>query len=159
VAKLPKVAVAVAGAAVAAALAFPPSRRQSVKVARAALDELAMRSETGLVGRLLLLTTEGHRTNFPRTVVLTGIEVDGDTYVMPWSGGAHWLRNLRANPEVVVDDRVTVQRARAAVVDGPAAEAVRHAVLAALPGPVRSMVEASGVALRPGTPAVRFDPR
>lgn len=118
-----------------------------------------MRSETGLVGRLLLLTTEGHRTNFPRTVVLTGIEVDGDTYVMPWSGGAHWLRNLRANPEVVVDDRVTVQRARAAVVDGPAAEAVRHAVLAALPGPVRSMVEASGVALRPGTPAVRFDPR
>ncbi|HEV1998290.1 MAG TPA: nitroreductase family deazaflavin-dependent oxidoreductase [Candidatus Dormibacteraeota bacterium] len=158
-ANLPKVAAAVAGAAVAAALVFPPSRRQTVKIARATLDELVMRTKTGLLGRVLLLTTEGHRTNFPRTVVLAGIDVDGETYVLPWSSGAHWLRNLKANPEVVVDDRVSVRRARAEVVGGDTAEAVRSSVLRALPGPLGTLIEASGVALRRGTPVVRFEAR
>lgn len=158
-ANLPKVAAAVAGAAVAAALVFPPSRRQTVKVARVTLDELVVRTKTGLLGRVLLLTTEGHRTNFPRTVVLTGIDVDGETYVLPWSPGAHWLRNLKANPEVVVDDRVSVRRARAELVGGDTAEAVRSSVLSALPGPLGTLIEASGVALRKGTPVVRFEAR
>ncbi|MGI8609453.1 MAG: nitroreductase family deazaflavin-dependent oxidoreductase [Candidatus Dormibacteria bacterium] len=158
-ATLPKVAAAVAGAAVAAALAFPPSRRQTFRVARVTLDELVIRTETGLLGRVLLLTTEGHRTNFPRTVVLTGIEVEGETYVLPWSPGAHWLQNLRANPEVVVDDRVAVRRARARVVEGATAEAVRSSVLRRLPGPLGSLIEASGLVLKMGTPAVRFEPR
>lgn len=158
-ASVPKIAAAVAGAAVAAALVFPPSRRQTVKVARVTLDELVMRSKTGLLGRVLLLTTEGHKTTFPRTVVLTGIDVDGETYVMPWSPGAHWLQNLKANPEVVVDDRVAVRRARALVVGGDTAEAVRSSVIGALPGPVGTLIEASGMALRKGTPVVRFQPR
>jgi deazaflavin-dependent oxidoreductase (nitroreductase family) len=157
VAKLPKIVAAVAGATVAAAIAFPPSRKGAVRVARTALDELAIRTETGLMGHLLLLTAEGHRTNFPRTVVLTGLEIDGQTYVLPWSSGAHWLRNLRANPEVVVDDRVSVRRARAEIVEGEMAEAVRRRALGGLPGPLASMIEVSGVALRRGTPVVRFE--
>ena len=123
------------------------------------MDELAVRTDTGLLGRVMLLTTEGHRTSIPRTVVLTGVVVDGETYVLPWSEGAHWLRNLQANPEVVVDDRVSVRRARAQVVDGEQAEAVRHAVIAGLPAPVAALIESSGVALRRGAPAVRFEPR
>ena len=156
-AKLPKILVAVAGATVAAAFAFPPSRKGAVRAARTALDEVAIRTETGLIGHLLLLTAEGHRTNFPRTVVLTGLEMDGETFVLPWSPGAHWLRNLRANPEVVVDDRVSVRRARAEIVEGATAEAVRKQALGALPGPLASMIEVSGVALRRGTPVVRFE--
>ena len=118
-----------------------------------------MRTDTGLLGRVLLLTTEGHRTTIPRTVVLTGVDVDGETYVLPWSESAHWLRNLRANPEVVVDDRVAVRRARARVVEGDQAEAVRKQVVAGLPAPLAAVIETAGVALRKGTPAVRFDPR
>jgi deazaflavin-dependent oxidoreductase (nitroreductase family) len=157
--KLPKVAAAVAGAAVAAAMAFPPSRRQSVRVVRAILDELAMRAEADWSQRLMLLTTEGHRTGFPQTVVLSGVEVDGETYVVPWLGTPAWLRNVRATAEVVVDDRVSVHRARAEVVEGPPADQARRAVLASLPGPVRAAIETSGVALRKGSPAVRFQPR
>jgi deazaflavin-dependent oxidoreductase (nitroreductase family) len=153
---LPKAAVAVAGAAVAAALAFPPARRQSVRVVRAVVDELAMRADADWSQRLLLLTTEGHRTGFPRTVVLAGVEVDGDTYVLPWLGTPGWLRNLEAKPQVVIDDRISVHRARAEVVDGPIAEEARQKLLSGVPGPLRSMLEASGVPLRRGAPAVRF---
>jgi deazaflavin-dependent oxidoreductase (nitroreductase family) len=128
-------------------------------VVRAVVDELAMRSDAGLAGRLLLLTTEGHRTNFPRTVVLTAVEVDGDTYVLPWLGTPHWLRNVEANGEVVVDDRTTVQRVRAAIVDEATAKTVRQAALSALPAVVRSLLDASGVVLRSGVPAVRLTPR
>jgi len=153
------VAAAVAGAAVAAAIAFPPSRRQSVRIARAVIDELAMRSDAGLAGRLVLLTTEGHRTNFPRTVVLTAVEVDGDTYVMPWLGNPHWLRNVEANGEVVVDNRTSVQRVRADIVDNATATRVRQTALSALPLALASLVDASGVILRQDTPAVRLTPR
>ena len=118
-----------------------------------------MRSDAGLAGRLLLLTTEGHRTNFPRTVVLTAVEVDGDTYVLPWLGTPHWVRNVEANGEVVVDDRTTVQRVRADIVDGATAKRVRRAALAALPGPLGSLVDASGVVLRQDAPAVRLTAR
>lgn len=128
-----------------------------MRAARTAVDELAIRTETGLVGRLLLLTAEGHRTSFPRTVVLTGVDLDGETYVLPWLPGTNWLRNLRANPEVVVDDRISVRRAHAEIIDGETAEAVRKRALSALPGPLASMIEASGVALRKGTPVVRFE--
>lgn len=157
--KLPRLAAAVAGAAVAAALAFPPARRQSVRVVRSIVDELAMRAGTDWSGRLLLLTTEGHRSGFPQTVVLAAVEVDGETYVLPWLGTPAWLRNLRAKPDVVVDDRVSVHRARAEVVDGPLAAAAREALMAAVPGPLRAAIEASGIALRRGSPAVRFQPR
>ena len=118
-----------------------------------------MRSDAGVAGRLLLLTTEGVRTNFPRTVVLTAVEVDGDTYVLPWLGRPNWLRNVEANGEVVVDDRSQVQRVQAEVVDAATAKRVRQAALAALPLAVRSLVDASGMILRQDAPAVRLTPR
>ena len=130
-----------------------------MRIARAVIDELAMRSDSGRAGRLLLLTTEGHRTNFPRTVVLNAVEVDGDTYVLPWLGTPHWLRNVEANGDVVVDDRSRVQRVRADVVDEQTARRVRQAALDSLPLAVRSVVDASGMVLRQGIPAVRLTPR
>jgi deazaflavin-dependent oxidoreductase (nitroreductase family) len=157
--KLTRLAAAVAGAAVAAAIAFPPARRQSVRIVRAIVDELAMGADSEWSGRLLLLTTEGHRSGFPQTVVLAGVEVDGETYVLPWLGTPAWLRNLEAKPDVVVDNRVSVHRARAEVVEGPVAEAAREALLAALPGPLRAAIEASGIAVRKGSAAIRFQPR
>ncbi|GAC1334786.1 MAG: hypothetical protein NVSMB17_16910 [Candidatus Dormibacteria bacterium] len=156
---LPKLAAAVAGAAFAATLAFPPSRRQSVRVARAVVDELAMRSDGGLTGPLLLLTTEGHRTNFPRTVVLTAVEVDGGTFVMPWLGTPDWLRNVEANGDVVVDDRAVVRRVRAEIVDAATSKRVRQAALSSLPLALASVVDASGIVLRQDAPAVRLTPR
>ncbi|MFN2462769.1 MAG: nitroreductase/quinone reductase family protein [Candidatus Dormibacteria bacterium] len=154
--KLPRIAMAVAGAAVAAAVAFPPSRRQSVRVARAVVDELAMRSDSG---NLLLLTTEGARTNFPHTVVLSAIEMDGETYVMPWLGRPNWLRNIEANGDVVVDDRSTVKRVRADLVDPALAVRIRKTALAGLPLALSSIVDASGVVLPVGAPAVHLKPR
>ena len=156
--KLPTVALAVAGVALGAVLAVPTSRRQALRGARSVLDELAVRSEGPWSPHLLLLTTEGHRTRLPRTVVLSGVEHEGDTYVLPWLGRPAWLDNLRANPQVVVDDRRTVHRARAEVVEGDAAEAVRLAALSRLPEPLVNALDATGVALRPGTAAVRFTP-
>lgn len=126
---------------------------------RAIVDELAMRADAGWSGSLMLLTTEGHRTGFPQTVVLAGVDVDGETYVLPWLGTPSWFRNLQARPDVVVDDRVSVHRARAEVVEGPAADAARDALLAALPGPLRAAIDGSGMALRKGSPAVRFQAR
>jgi deazaflavin-dependent oxidoreductase (nitroreductase family) len=149
----------VAGAAVAAALSFPASRRQTLRVVRAAVDELAVRAETGWSRGLLLVTTEGRHTGFPRTVVLAGVDHDGETYVLPWLGSPDWLANLSANPEVVVDDRTAVRRARAEVVDGEAAESVRRAALERLPAPLTRALQATGVALRSGSPAVRFTVR
>ncbi|MEA2684133.1 MAG: hypothetical protein QOK05_2461 [Chloroflexota bacterium] len=128
-------------------------------MARAIIDELAMRADTSWSDRLMLLTTEGHRTGFPHTVVLAGVDVDGENYVLPWIGTPSWLRNLRAKPDVVVDDRVSVHRARAEVVEGPAAEAAREVLLAGLPSPLRAAIESTGVALRRGSPAVRFRAR
>lgn len=157
--KLPRLAAAVAGAAAAAAIAFPPSRRQSVRVLRAIVDEFAIRADAGWSSTLMLLTTEGHRTGFPRTVVLAGVDVDGETYFLPWLGTPAWFRNLQAKPDVVVDDRVSVHRARAEVVEGATADAARDALMAALPGPLRSVIDGSGVALRRGSPAVRFQAR
>ena len=118
-----------------------------------------MRSDAGLAGRLVLLTTEGHRTNFPRTVVLTAVDVDGDTYVLPWLGTPHWLRNVEANGEVVVDDRTVVHRVQAEIVDGVIARRVRRLALASLPLPLASLVDATGVILRQDVPAVRLTPR
>jgi deazaflavin-dependent oxidoreductase (nitroreductase family) len=157
--KLTRVAAAVAGAAVAAAIAFPPSRRQSVRVARAVVDELAMRSESGLAGRLVLLTTEGASSGIPRTVVLTAVDLEDDTFVLPWLARPHWLCNVLANPEVVVDDRTSVHRARAEVLDGEVAQRVRRAALAGLPLALASVIDASGVILPRSTPAVRLTPR
>jgi deazaflavin-dependent oxidoreductase (nitroreductase family) len=154
---LPKTLAAIVGASVGAAIAFPPSRRQLLRTGRAALDEALLRFDTPWSADLLLVTTEGHQSHLPRTAVLSRVEVDGQTYVVPWDRGAAWLRNVEANPDVVIDDRVRVRRARAERVDGHTAEAVRVAFLERfVPEVLRGPLGADGGPLGPGLPAVRL---
>ena len=154
---LPKTIVAIAGATVGAALAYPPSRRQLLRTARAAVDEALLRFDTPWSSDLLLVTSEGHRTHLPRTSVLSRVEVDGATFVVPWDRGADWLHNVEANPNVVVDDRVRVRRARAELADRETAEAVRTAFLARfVPELLRGRLGAEGGPFGPGLPAVRL---
>jgi deazaflavin-dependent oxidoreductase (nitroreductase family) len=154
---LPKTVAAIVGAGVGAALAYPPSRKQLLRTGRAALDEALLRFDTPWSADLLLMTTEGHSSHLPRTAVLCRVEVDGGTYVVPWDRGADWLRNIEANPDVVVDDRVRVRRARAERVEGKTAEAVRLAFLERfLPEVLRGPLGADSGPFGPGLPAVRL---
>jgi deazaflavin-dependent oxidoreductase (nitroreductase family) len=154
---LPKTVVAIAGATIGAALAYPPSRRQLLRTARAAVDEALLRFDTPWSSDLLLVTSEGHRTHLPRTSVLSRVELDGETFVVPWDRGADWLRNVEANPDVVVDDRVRVRRARAELADQKTAEAVRAAFLTRfVPELLRGPLGAEGGPFGPGLPAVRL---
>lgn len=153
---LPKTVAAIAGATVGAALAYPPSRKQLVRTARAALDEALLRFETPWSGDLLLVTTEGHTSHLPRTSVLTRFDLDGETFIVPWDRNAAWLANIAANPKVVVDDRAQVRRAEAEVVSGADAENVREAFLARLPELLRGRLGAEGAPLGPGLPVVRL---
>ncbi len=148
---------AIAGATIGAALAYPPSRKQVLRTARAALDEVLLRVDTPWSQDLLVVTTEGHRSHLPRTSVLSRVELDGETFVVPWDRNAGWLRNVASNPDVVVDDRVRVHRARAEVVDGATAEAVRAAFLERfVPEVLRGRLAGEGGPLGPGLPAVRL---
>jgi deazaflavin-dependent oxidoreductase (nitroreductase family) len=154
---LPKTLTAIAGATIGAALAYPPSRRQVVRTARAALDELLLHVDTPWSEHLLLVTSEGHRSHLPRTAVLSRVDLDGETFVVPWDRNAGWLRNVAANPDVVVDDRVRVRRARAEVVEGPGAEAVREAFVERfVPELLRGTLAGEGGPLGPGLPVVRL---
>jgi deazaflavin-dependent oxidoreductase (nitroreductase family) len=154
---LPKTLAAVAGATVGAALAYPPSRAQVLRTARAALDEVLLRFDTPWSSDLLLVTSEGHKTHLPRTSVLSRVELNGDIFVVPWDRGADWLRNVDANPDVVVDDRVRVRRARAERADTETAEAVRAAFLERfVPELLRGPLSARGAPFGPGLPAVRL---
>jgi deazaflavin-dependent oxidoreductase (nitroreductase family) len=128
-----------------------------LRTARAALDEALLRFETPWSSDLLLVTSEGHRTHLPRTSVLSRVELDGETFVVPWDRGADWLRNVDANPNVVVDDRVRVRRARAELADQKTAEAVRAAFLERfVPELLRRPLGAEGAPFGPGLPAVRL---
>src|SRR5258708_34872651 len=106
---LPKTITAIAGATIGAALAYPPSRRQLVRTARAAMDEVLLRVDTPWSQDLLLVTTAGHRSKLPRTSVLARVELDGATFVVPWDRGAGWLRNVEVTPDVGLDDRAQVR--------------------------------------------------
>jgi proline iminopeptidase len=86
------------------------------------------RETNGEVGYLwngapcLLLTTVGHKSGVERTVPLI-YGPDGDNCVLVASkGGApdnpHWYTNLAANPEVTVQVKGDVFRARARTVEG-----------------------------------------
>ena len=156
---LRKTAAAVGGAALAALLAYPPSRRQLLRTGRTAFDELALGMESPWSTRLLILTAEGSRSGVPRTVVLASVTVDGQLYVVPWSRHAGWLANVRAHPQVVIDDRVQVRRGKAEVVDGEAAAEVRAAFVEEIvPGPLRDFATRAGSPVGPGVPVVKLTP-
>ena len=62
--------------------------------------------------------------------MLVGLEEeDGSVYALPWGPHAGWVANCEANADVVVDDRRQVRRARAEVVRGEPAAAVREKYL------------------------------
>jgi deazaflavin-dependent oxidoreductase (nitroreductase family) len=153
----PKAALAIGGAVVGAALAMPASRKQILRAGRTVIDEVALQADTPWTRDLVLLTSEGHRTHLPRTSVLSQVELDGERYVMPWDRGCGWFHNVSSNPDVVVDDRVRVHRARAVVVEGDTAERVRQEfVHRFLPGLLRTALDRQGSPLGPGLPAVRL---
>jgi deazaflavin-dependent oxidoreductase (nitroreductase family) len=128
-----------------------------MRTGRAALDEILLRFDTPWSADLLLVTTEGHQSHLPRTAVLSRVEVGGDIFVVPWDRRAAWLRNIEVNPDVVVDDRVRVRRARAQRVKGKTAEAVRLAFLERfVPEVLRGPLGADGGPFGPGLPAVRL---
>lgn len=155
---LPKSALAVAGVTLGAVLAVPVTRKKLVKAGRMIIDEVVLQADTPWTRDLLVLTSEGRLSGLPRTAVLFPVQLDGDVYVLPWDRGCGWFHNVRANPDVVVDDRVKVHRATAEVVDGEVAERVRLRFLERfVPARLRGLVSREGAPLGPGLAAVRLD--
>jgi deazaflavin-dependent oxidoreductase (nitroreductase family) len=143
---LPRATLAVAGTTLGALIAYPPSRKQLIRAARVAIDEIALRTETPWTKNLIILTSEGHRSGLPRTSVLSAVKMNGQLYLVPL-GKTGWLANIRQRPDVVVDDRNRVRRAQAQVVEGEEAEKVRRAFLR------RNVPHAlHGLLARPGGP-------
>lgn len=116
-----------------------------------------MRTDTPWSKDLLLLTTEGHTSRLPRTTVLSGVRLDGALYILPWDRSANWFQNVRNNQDVVVDDRTSVRRAHAEIVEGDVAQQVRRAFIERnVPGPLRGVIERPGSPLAQDLPAVRL---
>ncbi|MFC4017417.1 nitroreductase/quinone reductase family protein [Micromonospora sp. GCM10011542] len=89
--------------------------------------------------RLLLLTTTGARSGHPHTTPLGYLPDGGErVLVIASAGGAprdpQWLRNLRADPLVTVEDGVFTYRARAEVLAGGERDAVFARAAQADPG-------------------------
>ncbi len=72
-------------------------------------------------GKVLLLTTQGHKSGQPRTVPLVYFEHQGKVYVVGSAGGAPdhpaWYKNLAARPEVTVEIGARRLEAQAVTVD------------------------------------------
>jgi deazaflavin-dependent oxidoreductase (nitroreductase family) len=72
--------------------------------------------------KILLLTTTGRRTGEPRTTPLIYEDADGAYVIVASKGGAPqhpgWYRNLAQNPDVEVQVRDEVFRARARTATG-----------------------------------------
>ena len=85
----------------------------------------------------ILLSTIGRRSSKPHTVCLSYLR-DGDSMVVVGSfGGADhhpaWYHNLRANPEVIVQDRKRVFATVAETLTGDEREALWEARIASAP--------------------------
>ena len=136
--------LAVAAGVAGAVLAYPPGRRRLARAAGTAMDGLLLRADTPWTQDLILLTSEGAKSRYPRTAVLTGVPYDGGLHVVPWSASAAWLQNIKANPDVVIDDRRKVWRARAELIEGAAAQSVRALARERhVPAPLRGLLDAS----------------
>jgi deazaflavin-dependent oxidoreductase (nitroreductase family) len=73
------------------------------------------------------LTAHGRKSGQPRTVTIWFALGDGKVFLTGDAKGPQWLRNARANPDVVVQIGNTRLRGHARVVDDPAeAESVRQ---------------------------------
>ena len=73
------------------------------------------------------LTARGRKSGEPRTVTIWFALGDGKVFLTGDAKGPNWLRNARANPDVVVQIGGTRLRGRARVVEDAAeADAVRQ---------------------------------
>jgi len=73
------------------------------------------------------LTTHGRKSGQPRTVTIWFALGDGKVFLTGDAKGPQWLRNARADADVVVSIGSTRLRGRARVVEDPAeAESVRQ---------------------------------
>lgn len=115
-----------------------------------ALYQLGLGGFERLLGmQFLMLTTRGRRSGLPRIVMLDLVGEDGDTYFAQsgWSDRTAWVKNLRANPEVVV--QVGRQRHRAQAAELPAPEGADRLVTWFREHPIytRTMFTLLGVSL------------
>lgn len=73
------------------------------------------------------LTARGRKSGEPRTVTIWFALGDGKVFLTGGSKESNWVKNLRANPDAVVQIGTTRLRGRARVVEDPAeADAVRQ---------------------------------
>ena len=73
------------------------------------------------------LTARGRTSGEPRTVTIWFALGDGKVFLTGGGKESNWVKNLRANPDAVVQIGTTRLRGRARVVDDPAeAESVRQ---------------------------------
>jgi len=88
--------------------------------------------------QLLLLTTTGSKTGKQRTVPLVPFREGDQLYVMASLGGAPvhpaWFKNLRAKPDVEVQQGADKWRARAEIVpEGPERDRLWKSITSELP--------------------------
>jgi F420H(2)-dependent quinone reductase len=92
------------------------------------LHKLLWRLSGGRLGTRVLgmpvlqLTTTGHRSGEPRTILITYVELDGRPVIAGTNAGADrdpaWVRNLRARPEATILRRGLTERIRAEFLEG-----------------------------------------
>ena len=117
----------------------------------------------GRFGKLdvLLLTTTGRVTGKPRTVPLLFADVDGSFVLIASKGGAPadpaWCRNLRANPDAIVERRGRRIPVHAHEADGDERDRLWAAMVAGYKGydayQARTARRIPVVVLEPRTPA------
>ena len=88
-------------------------------------------------GKVLLLTTTGHKSGKPRTVPVMQFDDGGRRFVIASAAGSPehpaWFKNLQKDPEVGVETRGERYQARAEVVGGDERARLWQKVTAAAP--------------------------
>jgi F420H(2)-dependent quinone reductase len=88
-------------------------------------------------GKVLLLTTTGHKSGKARTVPVMQFDDGGRRFVIASNGGnpehPAWFKNLQGRPEVTVEMRGERYQARAAVVSADERARIWAKVIAAAP--------------------------
>jgi deazaflavin-dependent oxidoreductase (nitroreductase family) len=69
-------------------------------------------------GKVLHLTTVGRKTGKPRTIEIWFVSYQGRIYLLAEHGlKAHWVRNLQANPDVIIEIGQSRFQARGRILD------------------------------------------
>ena len=69
--------------------------------------------------RVLYLTTVGRKSGLPRTIEIWFVVLQERLYILAEHGfKAHWVRNIRVHPEVLIRIRERYFRARGRILEG-----------------------------------------